>query len=58
MFPLHLGKTRCPQYRDHLSAAPHFEFSTNVQNMSLDRVHAQDEVLSDLPIRSTIQQEL
>ena len=56
MFPLLLGKTGRPQHCDHLSPATYIEFSTNIQNMSLDRVHAQDKLVSDLPIRSTILQ--
>ena len=43
------------RFRDDLSAPSYVEFSTDVQDVFLDRIHTEDEVTGNLPVGSTIQ---
>src|SRR5712692_7699282 len=50
-----LQKTGRSRFHDDLSAAAYAEFSTNVQDVFLDRVDTEDEVTGNLPVGGTIQ---
>jgi len=45
-----------PHLPDDLGTATHVELSTNIQNVLLDSIPAEDKMMSNLQVRSTIQQ--
>src|SRR5436853_5420194 len=47
-----------PRFCKRLSAAPHAQFATDVQNVLLDRVHTHNELTGDLTVSGTIQHQL
>ncbi len=52
---LFLQKLERPRFRDDLGTAAYVEFSTDVQDVFLDRVHTEDKVTGDLPVGSAMQ---
>jgi hypothetical protein len=51
-------KMKCPRFGNDLSAASYIEFATDVQDVLLDGVHTEDEVMGNLPVGSSIQEQL
>ena len=48
-----LQEVEDPGTGDDLRAALHAEFATEVIDVSLDRIHTQDELLGDLAVRDS-----
>src|SRR5258708_19770576 len=52
-----LQEVECPGADDGLCAALHAEFATNIIDVLLHRVHADDQVTGDLTIRGSLKQQ-